>query len=120
MKLKITLLGATVIALVALVTFSNAGCKKDDTCDTTSVSYKDDIVPLLKDKGCTTPTCHGATSALPYATYAELKAEVDTERLLGAVKREVGFSPMPKIGDKIDACSISILEAWIKQGAKNN
>jgi hypothetical protein len=120
MKLTINQLGFFLTVLVALSVFTQTNCKKEATCDTTDVSYKNDVKPLLQKNGCLTAACHGSTAAYPYETYAELKETVDNERLLGAIKQQVGFSKMPKTGAKLDDCSISIIEAWIKQGTKDN
>lgn len=120
MKLNAIFFLFVAFTFATTLTVTQTSCGKDDKCDTANISYKNDIVPLLKDKGCTASGCHGANSQYPYLTYTEVKAVVDAQRLLGAVKQQAGFSKMPKTGAKIDDCSISILEAWITQGAKDN
>jgi hypothetical protein len=123
MKIKqIHLLFASVV-LCAVCVLATTNCKKDPvapTCDTVDVSFKNDIQPLLVSKGCMATGCHAAGSSYPYATYAGLKAAVTAGRLIGAIKREANFSPMPKNGAKLDSCSINIMSAWVTQGAKDN
>ncbi len=98
-----------------------SACKKSENCTTENMSYKNDITPILKDNGCLNATCHDAGgSGGSYVTYAGFKAAVDANRVLGAIKHEAGFSKMPKDGKKISDCDISQIEAWIKQGAKDN
>jgi hypothetical protein len=120
MKMSLTVSASVLMLFLCLCMGTLTYCEKEAKCDTASVSYKSDIVPLLAAKGCLAASCHASTSMHPYGTYAELKAQVSSERLSGAVNRAAGFSPMPKVGDKLDACSISIIDAWIKQGAKDN
>ncbi len=113
---RILILSALVVAISILA----LACEKDDKCDTNNVSYKDDIVPILQKNGCYASGCHGASDTYSYDTHAKLKFVADAQRLVGAVKREPGFSPMPKNGSKLDECSINLIEAWVKQGAKDN
>jgi hypothetical protein len=103
-----------------VITLTNCKKSDDDTCDTTDVSYKNDLLPLFTSKGCMASGCHGAGAQFDYTVYNNLNFVAVGQRLVGAVKQEAGFSAMPKGGAKIDACSISIIEAWVTQGAKNN
>ena len=83
-----------------------------------AVSYKDDIQKILKDN-C--GSCHtGSSPDGGYAldSYTGVKASVS--RLVGVVKHSPGFSPMPKGGNKIDACSIEKIEKWVQDGALDN
>lgn len=112
-----------VFLFMCMVAIVATNCKKEDenSCDTTSMSYKDDVKPLLTSKGCLSSGCHSAADGNnDYTTYAKLKAVVDANRLIGSIKRSAGFSAMPKGGDKLDDCSISKIEAWVTQGAKDN
>jgi hypothetical protein len=114
-KLLFSLFLLTGLAIVV------SNCKKDEeTCDTTNVSFKDEIKPLLQDKGCLASDCHSAADQYAFDTYANVKFVVDAGRMLGAIRHELGFSKMPKNGAKLDSCSIKTIEAWIVQGAKDN
>ena len=90
------------------------------TCDTTNVSYSNDILPIVKTN-CY--RCHDAANNFGGITlegYVRLKDIVDKGRILGAIKQETGFSPMPKNSPKLIDCDIMKLEKWISEGAVNN
>ena len=89
-------------------------------CDTTTVSYMNDIEPLIS-QNCY--QCHSAALNFGNVTlegYSAFKSEVDRGRLTGAIRRDFGFSSMPQDGDKLPDCDISKVEAWINNGAPNN
>ncbi|MBK8724346.1 MAG: hypothetical protein IPL95_19495 [Saprospiraceae bacterium] len=97
-------------------------CKKETTnpCFTTDMSFSKNIVAIYKSSTCLTSGCHSSNDLVPLETYSVTKFLVDQKKLLWAIKREAGFSPMPKVGDKLSDCDISKIEAWINQGAKDN
>lgn len=89
-------------------------------CDTLNVSYNLDVNPILMNR-CY--NCHGnnnTVSVYEFEGYLDLINFIEKGKLLGAVKRQGGFLAMPQGADKIPDCEISILEAWINQGKKNN
>ena len=105
-----------------------ASCAKDvdedlnpiDTCNTDAVSFQNDVLPLF-NTNCN--GCHGAASnfgGITLDNYADAKTVVDSERLLGAIKRDDGFSPMPQGASKLNDCSIDKVAAWLADGAPNN
>lgn len=87
-------------------------------CDTDSLSYQNDIVPILENNGCI--GCHGNTASLDIDGYDDLKITVDNGSLLGSIKHSDGFRPMPDFQPQIDQCLIDKIEAWIYDGAQNN
>jgi len=103
-------------------------CSKDeeeaqdpiDTCNTESLSFQDDILSIF-NSSCN--GCHGADSSFGGITldnYDGVKTVVDSGRLLGAINREEGFSPMPQSASKLPDCSINKIDSWISEGASNN
>jgi mono/diheme cytochrome c family protein len=91
-----------------------------DTCDTTLVTYSGVIAPII-DQHCL--ACHNAvdpSSGIPLEGYANLKEMVDAGRLLGAVRRENGFAPMPQNGPMLPDCDILQMEIWVSDGAPEN
>lgn len=89
-------------------------------CDTANVSYAEDIVPILT-ANCY--VCHSQainTANITLEGYQNLLEYVNNGRLLGAIKHEVGFSPMPKNAPKLVECNIEKIETWINAGAPNN
>ena len=93
-----------------------------DNCDLTTVTYSQTIAPLVITH-CMDVLCHGGEateSVYPFATYDGLKAVVNNERLMGALKHEPGFSFMPKNTASLSACDIDRFQKWVDDGAPNN
>lgn len=89
-------------------------------CDTIDVSYIADVVPIL-ETNCY--SCHDQANAFGgviLETHAQVKSYVDNSTLLGVIRHEAGFSPMPKGGNKLLDCDISKIEVWIAGGALDN
>jgi len=90
-------------------------------CDTTSVSFSEDIVPILANN-CY--SCHsnlnapGFTNGLALEDYEDIAT--NAQRIVSAVNHQKGFQPMPKGGAKLDPCPISLIEAWVDTGAPDN
>ena len=90
-------------------------------CETENLTY-DNWANEYIDGTCATSGCHDASFAdnmVPFGLhdYTSAKAAVDFGRIIGAIKRESGFSPMPKGGEMVSDCDISKMEAWIADGA---
>ena len=91
------------------------------TCDTTGSTYTTTVAPLLQGNGCV--GCHsgGAPSGnISLAAYTNVRTVALNGKLYGAISHAAGFSPMPKGGNKMSACNISKIKAWIDAGAANN
>jgi mono/diheme cytochrome c family protein len=89
-------------------------------CDTTDVSYAMQLTPLLQ-ANCV--SCHNSSNpsgGMVLSTYDGLKQAANSGRLLGAIRHETGFSPMPQGASALTDCDIAQFEAWILQGLKNN
>lgn len=89
-------------------------------CQTTNLSFRTHILPIIESR-CY--KCHAAELNLGNVTlegYDALKIFVDNNRLLGAVKHDQGFSPMPQNEAMLSPCQIGMIESWIQEGAENN
>ena len=89
-------------------------------CSTADMSYQSDILPILENN-CL--QCHDAASNFGGITlegFDQLKTYVNNNQLIGVIKHEAGFSPMPKNAAKLLDCEIEKIEAWITDGAPNN
>ena len=89
-------------------------------CSTEGLSFQADILPII-DTNCY--SCHDAVSNFGGITlegYNQLKTYVNNNELLGVIKHESGFSPMPKNTAKLLDCEIEKIEAWILNGSPNN
>lgn len=89
-------------------------------CDTLDVSYADDIAPIM-NQYCN--SCHNpafSAGGIITDSYNELKKYAADSSLVGSVKHEANYSPMPQGMPKLDSCDIKLIEAWVNQGTKNN
>ena len=89
-------------------------------CLTLDMSYTNDILPII-EMDCY--VCHSTAANFGNVTlegYDGISKYVATGTLLGVIKHEPGFSPMPKNQAQILQCEIEKIEAWITQGALNN
>lgn len=89
------------------------------TCDTTSLSYKTDIQPILATN-CY--ACHAATSSVtnkPMDSYAAIKPYIQNGALLNSIKGTGGYDIMPTSGP-MSNCNISKVESWIQAGFPDN
>ncbi|MEX2588744.1 MAG: hypothetical protein WD334_00980, partial [Chitinophagales bacterium] len=87
-------------------------------CDTSNVTYSNDIASILQNKGCV--GCHNGGNAsngnVDLRSYASVKAVAeDNDRLFGAINHEDNYEPMPKNLPKLDDCLIITIKAWINQ-----
>jgi hypothetical protein len=84
-------------------------------CDSTNVTYTNSIDPILQ-AWCI--GCHGGSNpsnGLNLDTYDNAKACAQSNRLMGAIKHETGYYPMPKPG-QLSSCEISLFQKWINLG----
>lgn len=91
-------------------------------CDTTDMSFSTDIMPIM-NQYCATSGCHTSTvraGGYDFTMHSGVTLAVNNSRLLGAIKQQGGFSPMPQGMAKLSDCDISKIEAWINAGAPNN
>jgi hypothetical protein len=90
-------------------------------CDTASVSFSEDIIPILANN-CY--ACHSNLNAPSFTNGLALEDYEDVAanalKIVGAVNHQKGFQPMPKGGSKLDPCPISLIEAWVDTGAPDN
>lgn len=100
----------------------NQGMTNDEPiCDTADVSYAEDIVPLFAQH-CY--SCHNEEIAekigtYPFEKHEEVRWIVKDGSLIGSITKAKNFSPMPYEYD-LTSCEIELIEAWIRQGEKDN
>lgn len=119
-KIGLLVLSGGIIALaVPSCTYDNTEDLVGSTqCDTTAISYINDIVPILQNN-CY--RCHDAanvsTSGYQMDSHAFLLDYVDSGSLVERINDPV--SPMPTDG-LMDECSRAKIKAWVDAGALNN
>ena len=90
-------------------------------CDTSNTTYATTVISLLQSSGCL--GCHSGVSAsggIRLDSYTNVKIQADNGRLFGAINHSAGYSPMPQGGNKMLACDIIKIKAWIDSGSPNN
>lgn len=120
--------GLRIIKLLVLAQIFICGCYYDveeelyptTECQTDDMSLASDIIPILT-QDCM--QCHSNAANFGNVSledYEDLLQYVEDGSLLGVVKHDSGFSPMPKGAAKLLDCEIEKIQAWINNGALNN
>jgi hypothetical protein len=84
------------------------------------MSLQVNIVPIL-ERNCY--VCHSVAANTANVTlqgYAELIKYVNNGKLLGVIRHDSGFTPMPQNASKLISCDIAKIEQWILDGAPDN
>ena len=124
-------MGNLKILLFSIILFFAACTKLNDEvlfgdtnqCDTSAVSYKSDLFPILQNN-CL--FCHNqqnhlnAGAGINLEGYSKVKSMASSGRLVGSIAHSPGFSPMPKNSPQLQSCQIAKIKAWVNQGMKNN
>jgi uncharacterized membrane protein len=98
----------------------NNACVETSPCDTLSVSFANDIQPML------TTYCLGCHSGsfpsggISLSGHSNVLVHATNGSLLGSVSHLAGFSPMPIAQAKLNDCNIALIRNWIAQGASDN
>jgi hypothetical protein len=93
----------------------------DTSCDTTNVTFSVTIVSVLNNN-CY--SCHSNKNAsargnnIPLENYADVKSR--NVAVSGSIKHTGSYSPMPKNGGQIKACSITQFDKWVRIGMPDN
>jgi len=91
-----------------------------ESCDTTNVSFKVDIEPLIAN---TCQGCHSGTfpnAGVRLSSYEEIKTQAQSGSLLAVIRHEPGYVPMPYNQPQLSDCRIEQVRLWIEEGALNN
>lgn len=124
---KISLLRTIVLFVPFYFVFQS--CEKDSVdslnqnasdCDTFQLTFSQTIYPII-ESNC--KSCHSGSApsaGVSFDSYAGIKAAADNGSLMGTIRHENGWSPMPKNVNQLSACDIRKLEIWIENGSQNN
>lgn len=89
-------------------------------CNTTNVTYSNSVLPVI-DTYCI--SCHNdalANGNVSFSSYEKIAAVATSGKLLGVIRHDSGYPPMPQGADKLPDCTIMQIEAWVNAGAPNN
>jgi len=116
------LLGITLLILLNSCYYDNVEelYPQPAACDTLNITYSNDVLPIINTK-CT--GCHSGTAPagnINLETYDDIVAAANNGSLMGTIRHESNWSPMPKNVAKLDNCTITKLEIWIADGTPNN
>jgi len=92
----------------------------DSGCDTTNVTFSGNVFPIVETY-CL--SCHNGNSpggGIYLRNYSDLVAVANNGKLMGSIRHDQGYSPMPKNGNKLSDCQIATFNIWIKNGTPNN
>ncbi len=101
----------------------NQGAKNTDCgapCDPEASAFAADILPMLQNY-CI--GCHNASRSdggVNLESYDKVIPYVEDGSLIGSMKYEVSFAPMPPSGSRLSDCRIAQVQKWIDEGAQNN
>ena len=120
--LMILLAGTGMISFIGCSKTSKDRLAGNTPCDTTSVKYSTDVLPILQDY-CYSCHANGNTAGsggVSLEGYATAKAYADNGYLAGNVSHAPGYIGMPYGKPKLPDCEVNTIVAWVNQGAKDN
>jgi len=93
---------------------------KGSACDTSNVRYSGQVRAILQSNCVGCHNINQANGMVRLDDHAAVKARAQDGSLLGTVRHNAPYVPMPPSGTKLSNCDIAILQAWINNGAPNN
>lgn len=118
--ISITLLSLVGLLVTSCYYDSEEELYTDSNCDTTNVTFSGTVQPILA-ANCN--VCHSADIAsggVITDNYNGIISHVNSGIFWKAINHEPGAIPMPQNGQKLPACDLDKIKAWINQGAQNN
>jgi len=112
--------GIIFLSFLSACTYDNEEKLYGDVCDTSQVTYSNDILPIF-EQNCY--SCHHNGTLygnLDLADFDHIQRVVDNGKLLKNIKHEPDGTPMPQGGGKLPDCTILKIENWIDQGIPQN
>lgn len=92
----------------------------EGSCDSVNVTYSSTLKPMIQTYCGNCHTAQNPGGGFDLSTQTGLANAANSGRLMGAVKQESGYSPMPKGQNKLSSCSITQIQKWISDGTPNN
>ncbi len=92
----------------------------DEDCDTTNVTFSGSVWPIISTRCTGCHTGSGAGGGVHLANYSDVVAAANNGSLMGSIRHEAGYSPMPKNSGKLPDCKINTIQIWINNGMPND
>jgi hypothetical protein len=96
---------------------------KCDTLLTETISYSQDIVPILVGYcGTNNNACHSSSTGtgIILDNYNDVLTVANNGLLVQSITNFPGLSPMPKFSGTLNSCYVKKIEAWVNRGKLNN
>lgn len=93
---------------------------ENNQCDTLNITFGEHIFPVIQN---TCLGCHSGavqSGGILLTNHSQIAEIAASGRLLGAIKHQNGYSPMPQNGARLNQCIITQFEKWISDGTPNN
>jgi hypothetical protein len=90
-------------------------------CDSVSVSFVNDITPVIQNKclGCHTSGT-AANKFVNLSSYSGIHTVALSGQLVSAITHAPGYTPMPFNGPMLSNCDIGKIRNWVQEGSLNN
>ena len=125
-----------IIFIVGVITIF-AGCYNDKadklypmpvtTCDTTIVSYRSNVEPIIMTYCAINGGCHNAagdavTGNRDYTNFSTLQSNATAALMIDDItgNPQRGDNAMPLNLSPLSQCDINIITRWVNEGAPNN
>lgn len=121
-KITLAVFGSLLLILLSF----NQGCKHEPEdevfpedppvviCDTNNVTYPGKVFPIF-NQHCI--SCHSGPTpeaGIDLTNYEQVAFLAENGTLLGALRHEAGYTPMPFELPKLDECLIQTIEIWVR------
>jgi hypothetical protein len=119
------------IALIVAIAFIS-GCyydteerlypKLSNPCDDINVTFSGTVTTILQPcLSChSNATASSSGSGIKLENYADLVSYINNGKLMGAIRHDTKYVPMPQNGGKLPQCEIDQLQKWIDAQMPNN
>jgi len=92
----------------------------DEECDTINVTFSGTVWPIVQNHCFGCHSGGNPSGGISIENHADLATLANNGSLMGAIRHEAGYSPMPKNGMKLSDCKITQIQIWIDDGTPNN
>lgn len=95
---------------------------REQNCEPGTASFSVDVLPVM-NQNCNMAACHNSNdraAGIVLDTYQDLLPVLNNGSLLGSIRYQPGYAPMPDGLPQLDPCAIQKIEAWVNAGQLDN